>query len=751
MKRFLKRSVIIVMTLLLLCSSSISLAADRDPNKLPGAEEQKKRIDLHNNPAPTGCQVPIGKFEECPSSYFKLDYVGKDVGTFDVEGYMEEGINEAFTFIMDLLWSLYTLIVYTVIYFYKFFSVGLSKVVTFADSAKKVLDKSETYLWIPISAWLFTISFIVVVYRFFQGRKTEGYMLLLRNVAIIAFASVFLQFMPTVIKTSANMAETLSNSVLVGFMSDDKTEDTRPDNEKMRDYQRWNKLSAEEKVKEEKKEAEETSIDRVADFLWTQLYFKPYLVLEFGSVENGQKNIGPLFTYGKDNSEDRKDWFRGKGDNNTEKVTDKGKAQPGFEMVTESHMGKRFSYGTVTSLVSIVLCIMLFWYCVQSAKYYYYGVALSMFAIIPLMKAMWYNRNLSELTGWILKIGFAFFMRVIMSLLLAVCLLLFKIMSDVKIDSGGDYGWLMDFVIKNVLTVILFYSLYLVMKESKQQLGELVGSTVPVGSGFTKKAGGFIANKLAGGLGKLKKGTHQAGRLAVAATGKKAWLRENGGISNAIATAQQIKKAENDLTEMGFDPYTEQGRLDYQNHMNEQDAGHEAAATLAKLPYLQKGAKKAETRPQLQANMSSNASAIYKHMKDKGYNPHDPKSREKYLQKNPNNTNYVEEIAKWTDLPVEQRVSGVNANSLPPSRPESGTPEASVYYQMKMDQDQALYDRTADQLIQTRKREYSDQKQAHQAQSILKRTFAKKPQYQHPGQEDITQAYLKAKHARNDI
>jgi hypothetical protein len=540
-----------------------------------------------------------------------------------------------------------------------------------------VLGRSETFIWESLFAFLFVISFIYVLVKFLQLQRKEGYMILFRNIVIVAFASFFLSNIPVFVENVSKGTALVSDYILAGFLSvapEDKKQKTQGQN--------LNELA-----KQQKKRA----VDMVSDTLWSKFYFEPYLVLEFGSVETGKKYVNQLFNYGKDDHKLRQEWFwadPAKVDPETGIATSNE-----FKMVTDAGMREKFIYELIIISLGGVFSIFLVIFCWKILKWFFIGIGRALFSVFALLFAMWPERSFRDVVNWILSTGFAFFMRIFLTCVLAIGLTIFAVLQNIELKQvDQENEFLVTIVTRGLLSIASFVAIWMVMKEVQAQMEGLVGvgAREPNASDFmnTSKVAGrgmvIAGSSFVKGGWELLKGTSDvAGNIAGVTFGKNfAEIRRKSRLQ---------KKAEKAMKKMGLDPYSHGDRMKYFNMMKEKGEAEEAAEMLSHLSSIP--IDQSQGFPELK----SDSSPIQKLQKEKN-----PKVRET-----------IEENGGWVDLPN--------------------------------------YDEVADELIKQRQEEVKRKLEEYQSLPFYKRWFMPKPEFKNPTQEEINKAYLEQIQKKNKV
>ncbi|SFX12749.1 hypothetical protein SAMN04487866_101631 [Thermoactinomyces sp. DSM 45891] len=414
---------------------------------------------------PNACTQPTGEFAECPSTYFKFDYIGKKVSASDTSSLFQEGFQQGFTFFLNLVWYGYTIFIYAVIYILTF-SYRLELMTNMAGSMKDVLGKSDSFLWGGILPWLVGLVVLVALWKFLRRRNQEGVSLLVRNLLILTCASYFFTQIPAVVSQISNITGKASDYTLAGFLS------LTPEKDK----------SASNPTKEQVEKTKKDAIQKVSSALWAEFYYKPYLVLQFGSVEAGQKNIGQLFSYGGDVDSKRTEWFTGYNEDTNQQTGtkyvdyEKGIAQSEeFKMVTSAGVMKRFGYSFFILLMGISFAVLLFLFSWKLLHWFFLAVGRVLLLLIPVVFSTIPGRSLRDITRWLWQILYALFMRVLFAALLGIAITLFVVIQGIPITDDGEFSYLVTFLMRNVLVLASFLAVWKIMKEIQVQLQGLVG------------------------------------------------------------------------------------------------------------------------------------------------------------------------------------------------------------------------------------------------------------------------------------
>jgi hypothetical protein len=202
------------------------------------------------------------------------------------------------------------------------------------------------------------------------------------------------------------------------------------------------------------------------------------------------------------------------------------------------------------------------------------------------------------------------------------------------------------------------------------------------------------------------------------------------------------RDAEEKMREMGFDPYSKRDREQYWIKMKEMNQTAAASDVLSALPPL----PKEEGHPflELKSTLSDSAREVWKEMSMAGYSPFNPTDRNQYVETHPEAKQAIQEIEQWIKLPDQKKLVNIPTigYSLPPHPPESYTPEAAMYHRLGYRRQQMIYNQVADQLIAQRREEFHKQEEAYNALPFYRRWVTKRPDYQHPTQQEINQAYF---------
>lgn len=442
---------------------STELPNQNDTNLPGGAPDQTNVTAIPSVNVPNSCKVPTGEFAECPSTYYKFDYIGKKASVTDVSSLFQEGFHQGFTFFLNLIWYAYTILIYAVIYVFTF-SYRLELMTDFSNSMQSVLGQSDSLIWGGVFPWLAGVVALVVLWKFIRRHNQDGFSLLFRNILIVTCASYFFTQIPTVVSKVSDVTGKVSDYTLAGFLS------ITPKNE--------NSTITEAQIEQEQKNA----IQKVSSALWSEFYYKPYLVLQFGSIEAGQKYVGQLFSYGADADHKRREWFTGYNEETEQQTGAKyvdyetGVAQSDeFKMATSAGVMKRFGYSIFILLMGISFAVMLFVFSWKLLHWFFLAIGRVLLLVVPVLFSMIPGRSLGDVTHWLWQILYAFFMRVLLASILGIAITLFVVIQGVSITDGGEFSYLVTFVMRSILILASFMATWTIMKEIQWQLQGLVG------------------------------------------------------------------------------------------------------------------------------------------------------------------------------------------------------------------------------------------------------------------------------------
>lgn len=432
-------------------------------------EQQGKLESVKAEEGFSSCSNPTGKFAECPSSYYKFDYVGKNVNATDISSLFQEGYHQGFTFFLNLVWYAYTIFIYAVIYVFRF-SYDLDVMKDLTDPVQGVMNQTNSLIWGGVFPWMAGLAGIIVIWKFLRHKKREGFLLLFRNLSIVICASLFLTQMPTVVEKVSHYTGKLSDYTLSGFLSITPEQSST------------SKSTPQNLTKQQLQEKENQAIERISSALWSEFYYKPYLVLQFGSIENGEKYVGQLFSYGQDADSKRKEWFTGFNEQSSQQTGakyvdyDTGVAQTDeFKMVTSAGITKRFGYSLFIMLFGIGFSAFLVIFSWKLIKWFFLALGRTLLLVVPLVISMWPSRSFRDVYHWLFQIGYAFFMRILLACVLGIGVTLFVMIQGLFISTGGEFGWLITYMIRTLLAIAGFVAIWTLMKEVQRQLEEIIG------------------------------------------------------------------------------------------------------------------------------------------------------------------------------------------------------------------------------------------------------------------------------------
>ncbi|MFD1394200.1 hypothetical protein ACFQ40_00045 [Kroppenstedtia eburnea] len=714
---------------------------DEAAKKVKEQSEKARRIQDYGEPAkgelPLGCENPTGNFGECPSAFFQLDYVGKDVEISDGWEWVKEGGRWFFMYLfINGVWQFWTIWWNLIGNIFLFAYGGLNLFSELRVVLEGVLDKMETYVFGSLYLWFFVISFIVVLIKFLKGNRTQGYTILFRNVAIVALAGYLVSLVPVYAEKSYEASSVLSDYILLGLL---KVSENDP--------------AIEEQItREEVSQGREDAVKRVLNQLNQELYYKPYLVLQFGTVKNGEKYIGEFFKYGKTDEEKRVEWFTAYNKEREEKYPKRkvfvdhksGQAkESGFEMVTAQGFFKRLGYLGFIVVCGVAILVVICYYVWKMIKWFFIGFGRSLVFVWYLLMAMVSRSGSKKITDWGLGTTFAFFMKVILAMVLGILITIYTILRDFEVEAAGEFSWMVAYGTRTLLVLGAFVAIWIVSKQIKAEAEELMGPAarepeVKQANHWLRRGTKLATGTIAGGVGGLLK-------MGAVLTGRPELLRKNGvlrAVAGARRKVRRQRKAESAMKKLGLDPRSAEDRKIF---FAQSYSGGEAAAALETLQDLPQAEAETNERPELDTGMSESARDVFQTMYKAGYNPFKKEDRDEYASLN-NAGPEVAEIESWANLPLSSQL--VNAPSrggtaLPPMEPEAGTPEAILFKDMGYEEDQRQYNQFVDRYIEDQRRKVERAQEVFDRRPLRQRLFGKEKRPEMPNikQKEINEAY----------
>ena len=212
-------------------------------------------------------------FTQYPITDYSLTYVPTNGGLIDIKDNIYETIN----WFLNVIWQDYLLGVDNVVRLVQWaFNLQIVQILT--GSLTFAIDAIRRAIWEPIWYFMSAIAVVWMIYYWVSGRSQKMWQTVFATITIIGISGAIFTNMPSILNNANNASAQVSTQVLDTMASG------------------INQGSS----------SGQSAIDTVSSALWTALAKEPYLMLEFGNIQDGNANFDKVMQM---DDKQRQDWF----------------------------------------------------------------------------------------------------------------------------------------------------------------------------------------------------------------------------------------------------------------------------------------------------------------------------------------------------------------------------------------------------------------------------------------------------------
>lgn len=624
-----------IVALTILCSLVITLFPIGNTYAEPAQQDQEKTIA--NDPFLPGNPIDSPFFQKYPPDKFIIDGVPADDDDFSTNLY--EFTNDCLdTVFYGYMW----LVEFGIRLVNWAFDMGIAD--QLISIVQEVIPLLKTTVWDKFWYLMFAAGFLGMVLLFGRGEDRNAFNVFVSMFTILCLAPVFFTFWPGFMKqvnevvtyTSGKIlsqmvevptVESNGNRSLAFKQPEDNNDLTRSPLDPNITWVHSEELNHMVEIRR--------SIHAVDDSLWKAFVYEPYLTINFGDRELGEKYFDALMSKGT-NVDERREYLEKVGG-----IQDGKTDNEQFQIFTADGVKKRMKYlfsSTMLALLplftmAVFSFVVLFWTL--------FAIGLALLMVVHFLLSFWPGYGLSNTAHYLYRTIAALVMKVFYSIILAVFLRVWIAFNDPTKFPGLNLGGK---VILLFLTLWAFWKAVIDLREKVTQVRGLFGGQSRLDAGF---------NELEFAKGKLATAGHVAMRRAQYQLAKRKL-----GKKNLSRARLQPKKPSN-------------------------------APSTAKKVFERFGPKQA----QLQSNLSQGARDVFTKMrqqtvkgedgKTRKLNPMKASDRDLYAEMRPEYKAELHELGQWLDNPTNFQFHEVpdveDGKILPPAPPKAGTPEYLIW------------------------------------------------------------------------
>ena len=642
-------------------------------------------------------------FTQYPITDYSLTYVPTNQGgLIDIKDNIYETIN----WFLNVIWQDYLLGVDNVVRLVQWaFNLQIVQILT--GSLTFAIDAIRRAIWEPIWYFMSAIAVVWMIYYWVSGRSQKMWQTVFATITIIGISGAIFTNMPSILNNANNASAQVSTQVLDTMASG------------------INQGSS----------SGQSALDTVSSALWTALAKDPYLMLEFGDIQDGNANFDKVMQM---DDQQRQDWF------NSQTTNQAGTAQnqPKYPITTSDGLGTRATDLTVIIILGLVFALMLGYYAFQLVWWQFVALARGMMAASFLLVSLWPEHGFREVGKWAFSCVEAFVYKVIMTIALGSILVMYMGISNAM----PQLGWLATLLMQ----IAMIIAVWATIKELK---GKALG--LPLPSGHVLGGGGRTSGAEEGQQAQqaLRIGTAVAGAVATGgitagaiALGKPEFLRH--GFARYLAQKRReglnTRESMAQMEARGLDPTSAEDRKTFAEMLRDEgQTGKYQGQLLNALPALDAYTLKT---PKLMPNLSPDAQRVWRNMSHAGINPAlaSVATLKDWVRKHPEDAPHMEAVQRFASLPLDETVvNPPDKNSgyyIPPENPGREHPEYA-YWEKHYKDDRMLYEEVKQRVKAKAQREHEQAVDLYRAQPLYRRIVTKKPEYQAPTQAQYVKAF----------
>lgn len=659
-----------------------------------------------------GDKIDSPFYEKHEPDNYKLDYVPKE----EPDGIAETMEVQFYLFLNILLNGLWSIYVFFVEFTIRMVNWAFGKELTndLIGILEGLFPSLKDSLWDNLWFLGASISVLGAVLLWGYGKTQRSIMVIAGLILLLAVVPSLLANLPSWMKKTNTVATEISAQVMVKMVKADASSYVKVETERLQELNRTDPEKFEKEIaklqEQWQKETERNGIHAVDDAIWKSLVYEPYLTANFGSKKVGKKYFSGLMEQG-DNDKNRRDYLRHGGEAESYKwIRKDGTAKnKDLKPFTQAGFASRATNALVTMLlgsIPLVALVIFSFLCL-----YWTGIAMgfAILGVMYLLLAFWPGFGWGEVGYWLYRTFSALLMKVFYAIVLAIFLATW-----ILIQPGGSHLQNLGLGGRIIVIVFLLLGFWTATEALRQKWNNPPGL-----QGGAIAADGVGTNDMRMALGGVKKTTRMAGR---GLQGVRRWQRRRTQRRNQ----RQIRDA----------------HAENQAMLKQMESTGHAGIEDKKLEPKQRVSLKGGSK-QIDSGVSKEASATYREMKEKEYDPTNKKDRARWVGENPEQADQVAEIGKWSDkqLPEQAKdLSKFDGSQAPPERPAKNTPEHEVWERSpRWRQHWGLYQVAKKQVDERYKTDY--RKRYMKYEKSLSRYFRQPPRYIRPSDRSYLKEY----------
>lgn len=337
----LKKRVAILLLLFLLPALTIGGSANQvlawgdflgggiGSNKYNEQQDKKKREYEERQEVqkqvPQKCIDDPGEYGNCPTDYYKLVYIPKEVEGPDILSPIEsteEGIRLVGAMVLN-----FGVVLYVHGWVLALEIMGWAIDTPFLKllmgPLENTIDVMVKWIWVPLWALVVLLAMGNMLYHIYQKRYYVVYTHMASIVIISALSISMFINLPQNALTVHNTMNEIGKYTIAGMLKyapteeeieQEKEEEERMQNQPSRVVAQKVEEEQEEKenvTEEEAKSSQDDAIQQVQTQIFRTVVYEPLMVMAFGSVENGEKYFPKMIEYAGDRDDLREEWVTG--------------------------------------------------------------------------------------------------------------------------------------------------------------------------------------------------------------------------------------------------------------------------------------------------------------------------------------------------------------------------------------------------------------------------------------------------------